>query len=222
MTLTLDAVYADTAAQTGTSGSLSIIVPPTNRRVLVVALSTDFTGLLSGGELVSLKYRNFSFGGSIVQSTGVAIYAMTDPPPGYGQYDIEVEFANSRIFGMAAYCLSTVPQSGFLRQTGLDGQTTGDPEFSGSFTPLANSIIIDAVKIEQNTIAANSPQVEAMNITSGSGASLISYGSSYYIAPNTDPVPWGWTRQGSPVDDTWGLCAREIITAANRNRIITS
>lgn len=207
MTLNLVSTFSDTAVQTGTSGSLEITIPANRQSVLVLCVATSNRGFdtITSAKLTTPSPDDFLSLTREVQSTGAEIWYLDNPPytPGISTQSIQIELSGSYTFAMCVYIfeVSVTP----LGSTGLDAQATGNPTTPSNLNVSIGSYLIDAVAIESNTISADNDQVEVMNLVSGGN----SYASSYKIADSTSEG-MSWTRQGSPVNDSWILCASEV------------
>lgn len=227
--LTLENIYSHSTIQTGTSGSLTGIQVGSNTDAfMVVAFSSSGTGFSILSSLtLSPAGRNEEFALTRkTQSTGSEIWWMKLPPhsPGILTHTLNFTLAGSYNWAAAAYVFYHANQAGNLsfESFWLDAKSTGDPVSPASLSVTDGSYMIDAVRIEQNIIAADGSQVDEFNLTTGAGATLVSYGSSYEeILTTTSSYLPGWTRQGSPTDDSWAYCGAVLKTTTNEYARIT-
>lgn len=219
MSLNLIKTIADTAVQSGSSGSLTVSIPSNRQMLLVLAVATSNRtfGSVTSARLTTPSASDFLALTQEVSSIGTEIWYLNNPPytPGITTQDIEIELSGSYTFAMSVYIfeVSASPPGA----SGLNAAGTGNPSV-GTFTVDVGAYLIDAVAIESNTISADNDQVEVMNLVSGGN----SYGSSYKICDSTSES-MSWTRTGTPVNDSWAICAAEIEQNATAQRnIITS
>jgi hypothetical protein len=212
MAITLEYSTDKSTPQTAVNGSLAIkIESAAHDRLLVVCLSTNNT---SGNCLSSAVYRGLPL--TIAQnSVGTAIAYLENPPfEGNTFHTIALVMSGSYTYSAAAYVFSKVDQSTPKKASGTATGATGNVT-GATIAVDADTYMVDAVvQNAGTTLAADSPQTEVLNQTSGGYI----FGSSYQAITAGGTENMSWTKTGS--DGTWYSTNLSITEGANAPKVV--
>lgn len=215
MALELVNTTASSSVQNGSSANFPLSISHKNNKYLVISITTSNR---SFNTITSITFDGYSATRG-VQSIGAEIWYLENPTPTkFSQTkDLQIVFSGTYDYAICCYEFAELDSPPFEAST-LGAQATGNPTLPGNLIVTIGSYIIDAVAIESNTIEADNDQVEVMNLVSGGN----SYGSSYKIA-NTTSEGMSWTRTGTPINDSWTICAASSKSKTlNQLKIINS
>lgn len=212
--------FADTAVQSGTSGTLEVSIPSRSEQVLygIVVTNNSVGNPVSAMNLSTPSPNDVLSMSSIQGAFGVNIFRLVDPPytPGISTQTITATLTGSYTFAMCAIVFELCDQSNPDGLGGLDAQVTGDPNISGLIVEN-NDYLIDAVYCASNTLAV-SAGTEIMNLVSGGNT----YASSYRGPLTASTISQTWVRQGTPTNAVWRMLAMEVNSTTPNARIINS